>query len=73
MAQVILNIKDNKLSFFFEFIKNFRFIKVEKTIITDEPSKEEVIENIKRGLKDLTYIEQGKSKSRSAKDLLNEL
>jgi hypothetical protein len=61
MAQVILN------------IKNFRFIKVEKTIITDEPSKEEVIENIKRGLKDLTNIEQGKCRSRSAKDFLNEL
>ncbi|MFA5781367.1 MAG: hypothetical protein WC868_03760 [Bacteroidales bacterium] len=73
MAHVILNVKDNKLSFFFEFIKNFRFIKVEKTISDDEPSKEEVIKNIKLGLIDIKNIEQGKSKSRPAKDLLNEL
>ena len=73
MAHVILNVKDNKLSFFFEFIKNFRFIKVENTIIDDEPSKEEIVANIKHGLNDLKNIELGKTKSRPAKDLLNEL
>jgi len=73
MAHVILEVKDNKLSFFFEFIKNFRFIKVEKTISDNEPLKDEIINNIKLGLKDINNIEKGKSKSRPAKDLLNEL
>jgi len=73
MAHVILDVKDNKLSFFFEVIKNFRFIKVEKTFTDDEPSKEEIIENIRLGLKDIKNIEQGKSKSRPAREILNEL
>ncbi len=30
MTQIILNIKDNKLGFFLELIKNFDFIKLEQ-------------------------------------------
>ncbi len=38
-----------------------------------EPSKEEVKENIRQGLRELKLIEEGKLKSRPAKEFLNEL
>lgn len=68
MAQITLHIKDNKVPFFMELIKNFDFIKIEKY-----PSKEEVKENIRQGLKELQLVEQGKLKSRPAKEFLDEL
>jgi hypothetical protein len=38
-----------------------------------EPSKAEVLDNIRKGFKELKLIQQGKSKTTSAKDFLNEL
>ena len=32
MVQIVLNIPDNKFSFFMELIRNFKFVKIEKTI-----------------------------------------
>lgn len=68
MKQITLQIEDSKLPFFMELIHNFDFIE-----ITETDSKEEVIENIKQGLIELTLVEQGKLKSRPAKELLHEL
>ena len=73
MTQVVLNIKDGKAPFFFELIKNFRFIKIEKTITDNEPSKELILQGIKQGLKEVKLIEQGKMKAKPLKDFLNEL
>lgn len=68
MAQITLNIKDSKLPFFLELIKNFDFVKVD-----DYPTKEEVKENIRQGLRELKLVEQGKLKTTPLKDFLNEL
>ena len=38
-----------------------------------EPTKEEILANIRQGLKEVQLIKQGKLKSRPAKELLNEL
>lgn len=38
-----------------------------------EPTKEEILENIRQGLKEVKLIEEGKLKSRPAKDFINEL
>ena len=38
-----------------------------------ETSKEEVKENIRRGLRELKLIEEGKLKTRPAKEFLNEI
>jgi hypothetical protein len=38
-----------------------------------EPSKAETLDNIRNGFKELKLIQQGKSKTTSAKDFLNEL
>ena len=72
MTQITLNIKDSKVEFFMELIKNFDFVKLGKEEYA-EPTKEDIKENIKQGLKDLQLIEQGKMKATPLKDFLNEL
>ena len=67
--KVILDIPDNKASFFLELLKNFSFIKA-KTIT---PTKAELIEDIKQAVDNLNLVKQGKMQVRPAKDLLNEL
>ena len=66
-----LNINRNKLNFFYELIKNFDFVKIETE--DNEPSKEEILAGIKQGLEEVKLIEQGKLKSTSLKQFLNEL
>jgi len=39
----------------------------------DEPGKEQVLTNIKKGLQEVQQFKQGKLKTTSAKDFLNEL
>jgi hypothetical protein len=68
MAQITLHIKDSKVPFFMELIKNFDFVEVD-----EYPTKEEVKKNIRQGLKELQLVGQGKLKSRPAKEFLDEL
>lgn len=68
MRQIILNIPDNKYPFFLELIKNLGFVKVK-----EEASEEEVLRGIEQGLNEVKLIQEGKLKSRPAKDFLNEL
>jgi hypothetical protein len=72
MTQIILNIKESKVSFFLELIKNFKFVEVEEEYCA-ESTKDEILKNIEQGLKEVQLIEHGKMKSRSAKEFLNEL
>ena len=72
MALITLKIKNSKVGFFMELIKNFDFIKVEKQEST-QATKEEIKENIKQGLKEVQLIEQGKRKATPLKDFINEL
>ncbi len=67
--KVILDIPDNKASFFMELLKSFSFVKT-KTI---SPEKAELMEDIKEAVDNLNLVKQGKLKARPAKDLLNEL
>lgn len=70
MKHITLKIKDSKFQFFMELIKNFDFVQVQEY---DEPTKEEILANIRKGLEEVKLIEEGKLKSRPAKDLLDEL
>lgn len=70
MKQLIISIKENKYQFFLELIKSFDFVQVEE-IKTD--SKKEIVKNLTKGFKDLKSYKQGKLKTSSAKDFLNEL
>ena len=71
MKQIILNIPDNKVPFFMELVQNLGFIKNIKT--DDEPTKEEIISNLKRGFKEMQLIKKGKLKTTPLNDFLNEL
>lgn len=80
MALITLKIKDNKVNFFRELIRNLDFVQEEKVEASDygdeeyrEPTKEEIKENIRQGLREVKLIEEGKMKSRPAKEFLNEL
>lgn len=78
MTQITLYISDTYVSFFMKLIKNFDFIKVrekKKISLEDElsPSQKKTWATIKKGFEDLKMIEQGKMKTTSAKDFLEEL
>jgi wobble nucleotide-excising tRNase len=70
MKQVVLNIKSSKYEFFMELLKSFDFVEVEE-ITTD--SKEEIIESLTQSFKELKQYKEGKLKTISAKQLLDEL
>lgn len=70
MKQVVLNIPENKFSFFMELVHDFKYIKIEKTV---EIADSDIVEGIRQGLKEVQLIEQGKMKATPLKDFLNEL
>ncbi|WP_149243647.1 hypothetical protein [Dyadobacter sp. 32] len=72
MATLTLEIKDEKLKFFKDLIQNFSFVKVQETE-SDGDSDEQIIENIRQGVKEMRLVEQGKMRSRPAKEFLKEL
>jgi hypothetical protein len=77
---ITLKIQEDKLKFFRELIRNLDFVQEEKVEDSDsgdeeyrEPTKEEIKENIRQGLREVKLIEEGKMKSRPAKEFLDEL
>lgn len=70
MKQVTIKIPDNKYAFFIELIKNLGFEKVEEH---STKTKDEVLNNIEQGFKELKLVQEGKLTSRSAKNFLDEL
>ena len=70
MRQVTVYNTDKEYSHFVELAKNLQYV---KKIETDEDPKENVLENIKAGLKEVNLFKKGKLKTTSAKDFLNEL
>lgn len=69
MQEVRLKIADSKFQFFMELINSFDFVQVD----SDGDSKEAILSNIKKGLEEVKLAKQGKLKTTSAKDFLNEL
>lgn len=67
--KVLLDIKDNKVSFMMELLNSLTFVKVKP--LSDE--KAELISNIKEAVDELNLIKEGKLKGIPAKELLNEL
>ena len=70
MRHVTVYTTDKDYSHFVELAKNLQYV---KKIETDEDPKENVLENIKAGLKEVNLFKKGKLKTTSAKDFLNEL
>lgn len=71
MKNITVQVPENKYSFFIELLKSLGFVKFQEK--NDVESDEEVLNNIAKGLKEAKQIEEGKLKSKSAKDFLREL
>ena len=72
MATFLIEIEDKKLKFFKELLQNLPFVKM-REMISDEDTDEQVIANIRQGLKEMRLVEQGKIKSRPAREFLQDL
>lgn len=68
--KLLLEINDNKATFFMEVIKHFSFIK-KVTPITD--AKATLVQDIKEAVDELNLVKAGKLKARNAEDLIDEL
>lgn len=69
MKKVSINVPDDKYQFFMELVQTLGFEEVDKT----EAQKDEVLNGIEQGLKEVKLIQEGKMKGTSLKDFLNEL
>lgn len=69
MQRVIIDIPDNKLSFFLELVKNLGFKRVKR--LTNE--QKELVDDIKSSLKQVDDHQAGKIKLQSARDFVDEL
>ncbi len=70
MKEVTLKIPEKKYKFFMELIKSLDFVKLDKGA---EDLKEQQLESVKRGFEEMKLIKEGKLKTTSAKDFLDEL
>jgi len=71
MRHVTVYTTDKEYNHFVELAKNLHYV---KKIETDEaPIEDNVLDNIKAGLKEISLFKKGKLKTTSAKDFLNEL
>ncbi|MEI8048216.1 MAG: hypothetical protein WCI92_12605 [Bacteroidota bacterium] len=67
--KVLVEIPDNKATFFMEVLKSFSFVKA-KTI---SPEKAQVLLELKEAVENLNLVKEGKLKARPAKELLHEI
>ncbi|MDZ4668578.1 MAG: hypothetical protein SGJ00_11950 [bacterium] len=71
MRHVTVYTTDEDYSHFVELTKNLHYVKKIET--DEEPTKQEILDNIKAGLQEMQLFKKGKLKTTSAKDFLNEL
>ena len=68
--KILLDIKDSKVSFFMEVLKNFSFVNNATAIST---TKANLMQDIKESIEELRLAKEGKIEVRNAEDLINEL
>ena len=71
MRQVTVYTTDKEYSHFVLLAKNLSYVKKIET--DDEPTKAEIIKNLKAGFEEMKLLKQGKLKTTSINDFLNEL
>ncbi len=72
MKQVTLHIHDNKYPVFIELAKSLDFVaKIEEE--EQKTSGKKVLNGIKKAVKEMNLIKEGKLKARDARELINEL
>lgn len=71
--KVTLDINDSKAAAFLNFVKSLDFIRIQSKEDYEEPTKQEILDSIKQGMKEVQLHKEGKIELQSAKDFLNEL
>jgi hypothetical protein len=71
--KVTLDINDNKAGAFLNFIKSLDFIRIQTKEEYDEPTKQEILDSINQGMKEVKLHSEGQKELQTAKDFLNEL
>jgi hypothetical protein len=67
--KVLLDIKDSKVEFVMELLRNLSFVKAKP--LTDE--KAELLEDLRNAVEEVKLVKKGKLKAKPARELLNEL
>ena len=70
MRHVTVYTTDKEYNHFLELAKNLHYVKKIET--DDESIEDNVLDNIKAGLKEVSLFKKGKLKTTSAKDFLND-
>lgn len=68
--KIILDIKDNKVAFFLEVLKNFSFV---KKVTPISNVKADLINDIKEAIDEFKLVKEGKLEAKNAEGLINEL
>jgi hypothetical protein len=71
MRHVTIYTTDKEFSHFVELAKNLQYVKKIET--DEETDASDILTNVKAGLDEVKLFKQGKLKTTSAKDFLNEL
>lgn len=71
--KVTLEIHDSKAAAFLNFVKSLDFIHIQSKEDYEEPTKQEILDSIKQGMKEVQLHKEGKIELQSARDFLNEL
>ena len=71
--KITIDINENKAAAFLNFIKSLDFIRIHKKEDYEEPTKKEILDSIKQGMKEVQLHKEGKIELQSARDFLNEL
>jgi hypothetical protein len=72
MATLTLEVENKKLKFIKDLLQHFSFVRVQENDI-QEDTDSQVVDNIRQGIEEMKLIEQGKKKSRPAREFLKEL
>ena len=71
--KVTLDINDSKAAAFLNFVKSLDFIHIHSKEDYEEPTKQEILDSIRQGMKEVQLHKEGKIELQSARDFLNEL
>lgn len=71
MRAITVYTTNKEYKHFVQLAKSLDYVKKIET--DDEPSEEEIIKNLRQGFKEMKLIKQGKLKTTSLEDFLNEL
>ena len=71
MRHITVYTTDKDYSHFVELTKSLSYVKKIET--DDEPTKQQILSNLKKGFEEMALIKKGKLKTTSLNDFLNEL